>query len=153
MLGNLFSEADIIIIANLAVWLVICLVGGRIFFLKREVKDMRIRMLAHQLEEEKRYRLLLRQIKEQSGSPHALDDLQLLFTDKAKRIRRQYPSLTDTDMQVLTLIGLGVDNTDILQFTGMSKRTYYKRRQLIAQRMNTTAAQLDELVKQLFTSK
>ena len=133
MLGNLFSEADIIIIANLAVWLVISLVGGRIFFLKREVKD--------------------RQIKEQSGSPHALDDLQLLFTDKAKRIRRLYPSLTDTDMQVLTLIGLGVDNADILQFTGMSKRTYYKRRQLIAQRMNTTAAQLDELVKQLFTSK
>ena len=153
MSGNLFSEADLIIVANMAVWLVICFVGSRIFFLKREVKDMRIRMLAHQREEEKRYQLLLRQIKEQSDTPHALDDLQLLFADKAKRIKRQYPSLTDTDMQVLTLIGLGVDNADILQFTEMSKRTYYKRRQLIAQRMDTTAAHLDELAKQLFTSK
>ena len=68
-------------------------------------------------------------------------------------IRREYPSLTDTDAQVLILIGLGVDNNEILSFTDMSKRTYYKRRQLIAQRMNTTAAQLDELAKSLFNSK
>ena len=53
----------------------------------------------------------------------------------------------------LAFIGLGVDNTDILRFTDMSKRTYYKRRQLIAQRMDTSAAQLDELAKQLFTSE
>ena len=152
MFSNLFSEVDIIIVVNMVVCLAIGFVIERIMYLKREVKDMHIRLSAHQREEEMRYQVLINQIKQQN-KPSAIDDLQLLFADKTKNIKRQYPALTDTDIQVLTLIGLGVGNADILQFTDMSKRTYYKRRQLIAQRMNTTAAQLDELAKQLFTSK
>lgn len=152
MFSNLFSEADIIVVVNMVVWLVIGFVIERIMYLKREIKDMHIRLTAHQRIEEMRYQMLIDQIK-QHNKPTALDDLQHLFADKVDHIKRQYPALTDTDIQVLTLIGLGVDNADILQFTDMSKRTYYKRRQLIAQRMDTTAAQLDELAKQLFTSK
>jgi hypothetical protein len=152
MFSNLFSEVDIIIVVNMVVCLAIGFVIERIMYLKREIKDMHIRLSAHQREEEMRYQVLINQIKQQN-KPSAIDDLQLLFADKTKNIKRQYPALTDTDIQVLTLIGLGVGNADILQFTDMSKRTYYKRRQLIAQRMNTTAAQLDELAKQLFTSK
>jgi len=152
MFSNLFSEVDIIVVVNMVVWITIGFVIERIMYLKREIKDMHIRLSAHQREEEMRYQVLINQIKQQN-KPSALDDLQLLFADKTKNIKRQYPALTDTDIQVLTLIGLGVGNADILQFTDMSKRTYYKRRQLIAQRMNTTAAQLDELAKQLFTSK
>ena len=152
MFSNLFREVDIIVVVNMVVWITVGFVIERIMYLKREVKDMHIRLSAHQREEEMRYQVLINQIKQQN-KPSALDDLQLLFADKTKNIKRQYPALTDTDIQVLTLIGLGVGNADILQFTDMSKRTYYKRRQLIAQRMNTTAAQLDELAKQLFTSK
>lgn len=152
MFSNLFSEVDIIVVVNMVVWITVGFVIERIMYLKREVKDMHIRLSAHQREEEMRYQLLINQIKQQN-KPSALDDLQLLFADKTKNIKRQYPALTDTDIQVLTLIGLGVENADILQFTDMSKRTYYKRRQLIAQRMDTSAAQLDELAKQLFTSK
>ena len=152
MFSNLFSEVDIIVVVNMVVCLAIGFVIERIMYLKREIKDMHIRLSAHQREEEMRYQVLINQIKQQN-KPSAIDDLQLLFADKTKNIKRQYPALTDTDIQVLTLIGLGVGNADILQFTDMSKRTYYKRRQLIAQRMNTTAAQLDELAKQLFTSK
>lgn len=152
MFSNLYSEVDIIVVVNMVVCLAIGFVIERIMYLKREIKDMHIRLSAHQREQEMRYQVLINQIKQQN-KPSAIDDLQLLFADKTKNIKRQYPSLTDTDVQVLTLIGLGVDNADILQFTDMSKRTYYKRRQLIAQRMNTTAAQLDELAKQLFTSK
>lgn len=152
MFSNLFSEVDIIVVVNMVVWITVGFVIERIMYLKREIKDMHIRLSAHQREEEMRYQVLINQIKQQN-KPSAIDDLQLLFADKTKNIKRQYPALTDTDIQVLTLIGLGVGNADILQFTDMSKRTYYKRRQLIAQRMNTTAAQLDELAKQLFTSK
>lgn len=152
MFSNLFSEVDIIVVVNMVVWIIIGFVIERIMYLKREVKDMHIRLSAHQREEEMRYQLLINQIKLQN-KPSALDDLQLLFADKINNIKRLYPALTDTDIQVLTLIGLGVDNTDILQFTDMSKRTYYKRRQLIAQRMDTSAAQLDGLAKQLFNSK
>ncbi len=99
-----------------------------------------------------RHQILIDQIKQQKNV-NALDNLQNLFADKNKEIKRIYPALTETDMQVVTLIGLGVDNSDILQLTDMSKRTYYKRRQLIAQRMNTTAAQLDEAILPFFTHK
>lgn len=152
MLHHLFDEADLIVIVNIVVWFAVGFVIERVMYLKREIKDMHIRLTAHQREQEMRYQLLIEQIKQQK-KPGALGDLQHLFADKIKEIKRHYPALTDTDIQVLTLIGLGVDNTEILQFTDMSKRTYYKRRQLIAQRMNTTAAQLDDLAKQLFTSK
>ena len=152
MFSNLFSEVDIIVVVNMVVWITVGFVIERIMYLKREIKDMHIRLSAHQREEEMRYQLLINQIKLQN-KPSALSDLQVLFADKINNIKRLYPALTDTDIQVLTLIGLGVDNTDILRFTDMSKRTYYKRRQLIAQRMNTTAAQLDELAKSVFTSK
>ena len=152
MFSNLFSEVDIIVVVNMVVWIIVGFVIERIMYLKREVKDMHIRLSAHQREEEMRYQLLINQIKQQN-KPSALSDLQVLFADKINNIKRLYPALTDTDIQVLTLIGLGVENADILQFTDMSKRTYYKRRQLIAQRMDTSAAQLDELAKQLFTSK
>ncbi len=132
MFGDLFSTIDWIFTVNMVAWLAIGFVLERISSLKRETKDLRIRLLAQQKEEEKRYQLLLEQMKQYADKPHALNDIQNLFTDVTKDIRRKYPSLTDTDLQVLTLIGLGVGNADILQFTQMSKRTYYKRRQLIA---------------------
>lgn len=108
-------------------------------------------MAINQREEAWRHQLLIKQIQQQKGN-NALDDLQHLFADKIKKLKHQYPALTETDIQVVTLIGLGVSNTDILQLADMSKRTYYKRRQLIAQRMNTTAAQLDQIAQNAFTS-
>ena len=153
MEGHFLEIPDIIIIANTAVVLVIAFIVERIISFRRELTDLRIRLLAARHEQAQRDRIILEQIKQHSDKPDALDELQHIFSNKVQLIRREYPSLTDTDVQVLVLIGLGVDNIDILSFTGMSKRTYYKRRQLIAQRMNTTAAQLDELAKSLFTSK
>ena len=114
--------------------------------------DLRIKMFINQREEAMRNQMLIQQIQQHNKS-HAIDDLQHLFSDKIKELQRLYPSLTETDIQVVTLIGLGVENADILQLTGMSKRTYYKRRQLIAQRMSTTAAQLDELLQNCFIQK
>ena len=131
--------------------LIICIIGTRVVFLKRQLTDLRIKMAIYQREEAWRHQLLVKQIQQQKGN-NALDDLQHLFADKIKKLKHQYPALTETDIQVVTLIGLGVSNTDILQLADMSKRTYYKRRQLIAQRMNTTAAQLDQIAQNAFTS-
>jgi len=153
MESHIFGVPDIIMIANAVVWLTIGFIIERIITVRRELTDLRIRLLTTQREQEQRDKMLLEQLKQQTDKPHALEDLQQLFSSKVNHIRRIYPALTDTDIQVLTLIGLGVDNNEILAFTDMSKRTYYKRRQLIAQRMNTTAAQLDELAKSVFTSK
>ena len=153
MESHFFGVPDIIIIANAAVILTIAFIVERIISFKNELTDLRIRLLASQHEQARRDQLMLEQIKQHTNKPDALNELLQLFSSKVNAIRREYPSLTDTDVQVLILIGLGVDNNEILAFTDMSKRTYYKRRQLIAQRMNTTAAQLDELAKSLFTSK
>lgn len=153
MESHIFGIPDIIIIANVVVVFTIGFIIERIIVFKRELTDLRIRLLTTQREQAIRDRLILEQIKKQADKPQALEELQHLFDNKVKHIRREYPALTDTDVQVLVLIGLGVDNNEILAFTDMSKRTYYKRRQLIAQRMNTTAAQLDELAKSVFTSK
>ncbi len=153
MESHFFGVPDIIIIANAAVILTIAFIVERIISFKNELTDLRIRLLASQREQARRDQLMLEQIKQHTNKPDALNELLQLFGSKVNAIRREYPSLTDTDAQVLILIGLGVDNNEILSFTDMSKRTYYKRRQLIAQRMNTTAAQLDELAKSLFISK
>ena len=120
--------------------------------LKNQVADLRIRLSLSQREQEARYQLLLDQIRQKENRSNALEALQHIFVDKIEQIRLQYPALTILDAQVLILIALGVENHEILAFTNMSKRTYYKRRQLIAQRMNTTAAQLDNLAKQVFTT-
>lgn len=117
--------------------------------LKRQITDFRIREVIRQREEAMRYQLLLDQIKQQGAKTHIVDELQPLFCDKTESIRQRYPQLTDLDINVLLLIGLGIDNNEILHLTGMSKRTYYKRRQLIAQRIGTTAAQLDPIAKEL----
>lgn len=121
--------------------------------LKRQITDFRIREVIRQREEAMRYQLLLDQIKQQGAKTHIVDELQPLFGDKTESIRQQYPQLTDLDINVLLLIGLGIDNNEILHLTDMSKRTYYKRRQLIAQRIGTTAAQLDPIAKELLNSK
>jgi hypothetical protein len=117
--------------------------------LKRQITDFRIREVIRQREEAMRYQLLLEQIKQQGAKTHIVDELQPLFGDKTESIRQRYPQLTDLDINVLILIGLGIDNNEILRLTDMSKRTYYKRRQLIAQRIGTTAAQLDPIAQQL----
>ena len=121
--------------------------------LKRQITDFRIREVIRQREDDIRYQQLLNQIKHPSAKTHIVDELRPLFGDKTESIRQRYPQLTDLDINVLILIGLGIDNNEILHLTDMSKRTYYKRRQLIAQRLGTTAAQLDPLAIELLSSK
>lgn len=141
-----------------AVSIIICLlivsivvIYALISRMKRHMADMQIREALHRREETIRYKQLLGQLKKNDSKSAALNNLQILFDDKVNFVRQQYPQLTDLDIQVLMLIGLGVSNHEILLITDMSKRTYYKRRQLIAQRMNTTASQLDQTAQQLLT--
>ena len=120
--------------------------------LKRQITDFRIREVVRQRGEAIRYQQLLDQIKQPSAQTHIVEELQPLFGDKTESIRQRFPQLTDLDINVLILIGLGIDNNEIIRLTDMSKRTYYKRRQLIAQRIGTTAAQLDPIAKELLNN-
>ena len=116
MESHFFGVPDIIIIANAAVILTIAFIVERIISFKNELTDLRIRLLASQHEQARRDQLMLEQIKQHTNKPDALNELLQLFSSKVNSIRREYPSLTDTDAQVLILIGLGVDNNEILSF-------------------------------------
>lgn len=130
--------------------IIILLVNYRITLLKRQLTDFKIRLFVNQRAQALEHQALLEHMRRQGSTPRTMKDLQALFGDKVTSLTSRYPSLTELDVQVLILIGLGVENHEILRLTNMSKRTYYKRRQLIAQRMGTTAAQLDADVRQIF---
>lgn len=147
---QLLENIDGMLVLQTVLIIIVAVVINRIISLKRELTDMRINLLTIKREQSMQYKSLLEQIQQQSDKSRALDKLQRIFDYKMRKIRSRYPALTDADAQVLLLIGLGVENHDILALTNMSKRTYYKRRQVLAQRMNTTAAQLDEMVQSSF---
>lgn len=150
MVEDFFTYMYVFAIASLLIIIGVVFIYVRVGRIKRHMTDLQIREALHQREENIRYQQLLVQLKHDTKST-VLNDLQILFGDKMNLIRKLYPQLTDLDLQVLMLIGMGIENHEILQLTNMSKRTYYKRRQLIAQRMNTSAAQLDQLSRQLLT--
>lgn len=151
MVEDFFTYMYVFAIATFLVIVGVVVIYARVGRIKRHLTDLQIREAIHQREENIRYQQLLSQLKKNDNKSIALNDLQILFGDKMNLIRQQYPQLTDLDIQVLMLIGLGVSNHEILLITDMSKRTYYKRRQLIAQRMNTIASQLDQTAQQLLT--
>lgn len=121
--------------------------------LKQQLTDMRIREQLYNKESSAQQSVLLDQIKQQADRPRAIDHLLHSNEAKIKSLKARYPLLTDADMQVLVLLGLGIETQDVLQFLDMSKRTYYKRRQLISKRMDISTTELDNKAKSIFTPK
>ena len=89
----------------------------------------------------------------QTNRPQAVEHLMSSHKAKIEYLRKQYPALTETDIQVLVLLGMRIETQDILMLLDMSKRTYYKRRQTIAGRMNITTAALEETAQSMFYPK
>lgn len=121
--------------------------------LKQQLADMRIREQLYNKDSSAQQSVLLDQIKQQADRPRAIDHLLHSNEAKIKSLKERYPSLTEADMQVLVLLGLGIETQDVLLFLDMSKRTYYKRRQLIAKRMDISTTELDSKAKSIFTPK
>lgn len=118
--------------------------------LKQQLADARIRELMYSKQTLVSQSALLEQIRHQTDRPHAVEQLMHSHEERITSLRRQFPALTDADVQVLLLLGMKIDNQDILLLLDMSKRTYYKRRQLIAKRMNIATEKLDETAQNLF---
>ncbi len=152
MISEYFDNFNLIASIAAILIVVVILIVFRMLSFRHQINDLRIRIFINQHEQLVRHQLLLEQFKQQPDKLHALTELEHIFEDKIRSLRNQYPALTDLDAQVVTLIGLGVENHEIITITNMSKRTYYKRRQLISKRMQTTAALLDTIAKQIFTT-
>ena len=71
-------------------------------------------------------------------------ELEDVFCEEVSSIRAEYPLLTELDLLVIMLLGIGMDNLEICTLIRMEKKTLYRRRQLIAGRMGISSLQLDE---------
>lgn len=107
----------------------------------QHVTTSRLNAQKHMLIEQVKQKVLN---KEYVSYQKASADLTTIFPDETGHLRVTYPDLTDLDICVLQLLAIGLDNQEILTFLDMSKRTFYKRRQLIAGRVGLLASQLDQ---------
>jgi hypothetical protein len=64
-----------------------------------------------------------------------LKEFEEAYGDILTRLQHTYPRLTSTDLQVIALYILGIDNSDICLLTGASQRTIWSRRMRIKNRI------------------
>lgn len=77
-------------------------------------------------------------------------DMKEVYAKEYTALLSQYPSLTELDLLVLSLLANGLDNYDICTLLKMEKRTLYRRRQLIAQRIGISSTVLDDFAVSYF---
>lgn len=88
--------------------------------------------------------IVSRFIYQQEDIKHLGKELFNIFALQINSIKEQFPQLTELDMLVLCLLGIGMDNVEICTLLRMEKRTLYRRRQLMAMRIGISSTQLDE---------
>ena len=64
-----------------------------------------------------------------------LKEFEEAYGDILAKLQSTYPRLTSTDLQVIALYVLGIDNSDICLLTGASQRTIWSRRMRIKNRI------------------
>lgn len=121
--------------------------------LKQQLSDARIRELMYKKEYAMRQSYLLEQVIKSPEHSQGIDYLLRANETRIAYLKKHYANLTEVDIQVLILIGMGLETQDILLILDMSKRTYYKRRQIISKRMSISTTELDEKAQLLFNSK
>lgn len=78
------------------------------------------------------------------------EDLRALFEQAFSKLSSEYPLLTDLDLLVLALLNLEMENSEICSLLRMEKRTLYRRRQLMAQRIGLSSTELEAFAKKAF---
>lgn len=80
-------------------------------------------------------------------------DLSEIFGKQYHELTAQYPELTSLDLLVLTLLGIDMNNAEICSVLRMERRTLYRRRQLIAQRIGISSTELEQFAVQVFSNE
>ena len=76
-------------------------------------------------------------------------ELRAAYSKEVASLQKHYPQLTEVDIEVLLLLGIGLENQEIIEFLDLSKRTYYKRRQTVAGRLGVSAVELNDFAMDL----
>ena len=80
------------------------------------------------------------------------NDLNEIYSENISSLKRQYASLTELDIVVIILLGIGMDNYEIATLLNMEKRTLYRRRQLISQRMGISSTMIEHFAVELLST-
>ena len=96
-----------------------------------------------------RLRERLTMLNEDKEWTNFIEDFDTAHDNLLQRLKEQYPTLTDMDLQYIALRYLDFDTPDICLLLGLSKRTIYNRRQAIRQRLgiNVTEEELDSWIR------
>lgn len=91
--------------------------------------------------------LVAKFIYHQQGIEELSEELFSIYHKPISAVKKKYPDLTELDLLVLCLLGIGMDNVEICALLRMEKRTLYRRRQLIAQRTEMSSTMLEDFSK------
>lgn len=75
------------------------------------------------------------------------EEIKSIYETEYNAVLSKYPQLTELDMLVICLLGIGMTNEEICDLIKMEKRTLYRRRQLIAQRIGISSTELDQFAQ------
>ena len=78
-----------------------------------------------------------------------LDEFRLAYGNFIPYVQARYPALSDSDIQYIILVVLGMSNSDIAFVLDKTQRTIWNRRNTICMRAGIASSSLDEWAKQL----
>lgn len=94
--------------------------------------------------------LVAKYIYHQQGIEELSTELFGIYQKPISSVKKKYPDLTELDILVICLLGIGMDNVEVCSILRMEKRTLYRRRQLIAQRIGlNSSTNLEEFAKNI----
>ncbi|MBR0194742.1 MAG: hypothetical protein IJQ32_00655 [Paludibacteraceae bacterium] len=93
--------------------------------------------------------LVAKYIYHQQGIEELSAELFGIYQKPISAVKKKYPDLTELDLLVICLLGIGMDNVEVCSLLRMEKRTLYRRRQLIAQRIGMSSTALEEFAKNM----
>lgn len=94
--------------------------------------------------------LVAKFIYHQQGIEELSTELFGIYHKPISAVKKKYPDLTELDLLVICLLGIGMDNVEVCSLLRMEKRTLYRRRQLIVQRIGiASSTNLEEFAKNM----
>ncbi|MBQ7531660.1 MAG: hypothetical protein IJT12_08120 [Paludibacteraceae bacterium] len=93
--------------------------------------------------------LVAKFIYHQQGIEELSTELFAIYHKPISAVKKKYPDLTELDLLVLCLLGIGMDNVEICAILHMEKRTLYRRRQLIAMRIGMSSTNLETFARSI----
>lgn len=93
--------------------------------------------------------LIASYIYKQSHVRELAEEVQSIHADEFALLKTRYPQLTELDRLFICLLGIDMCNDEIADLLCMEKKTLYRRRQLISQRIGISSTQLDQFAQEL----